>query len=106
MGVVGAMTGPWLMVKWAGIGILLLYVVLIVLAIVRFRDKLSRMRSALFVPIVLGNFVSLTLPWLFVKAEATRICFVTAQAILVYGIAVLVRNLAHKDQAGPLKADS
>jgi hypothetical protein len=100
------MTGPWLIVKWAGIGILSFYVVLIVFAIVRFRDRLSRMRSTLFVPIILGNFVWLTLPWLFMEAEVTRICFVAAQAIFVYGVAVLVKNLAQKDQAVPLRADS
>jgi hypothetical protein len=105
-GVTRVMTGSWLIVKWAGIGILSLYVVLIGFAIVRFRDRLSRMRSGLFVPIALGNFVSLTLPWLFMNARATRVCFVAAQAIFVYGMAVLVRNLARRDREGLLKADS
>ena len=104
-GVVGVMTGPWLIVKWVGIGILSSYLVLLVLAIRRFRSRLSRMRAALL-PIVLGNFVSLTLPWVFMKAEVTRICFVTAQAIFIYGIAVLMRNLVQDGQTNLLKADS
>ena len=105
-GVVGVMTGPWLIVKWAGIGVLSFYLVLLVVAIRRYRSKLSRMRSALYVPIVVGNFISLSLPWLFMKAAVTRICFVVAQAIFMYGIAALARSFAHKDQAGLLRADS
>ena len=105
-GVIRVMTGPWLIVKWAGIGVLSCYVLLLAFAIMRFRGTLTRMRSALFVPIMLGNFVSLTLPWLFMKAEVTRICFVASQAIFIYGIAVLARNLARTDKAGLLKADS
>jgi hypothetical protein len=92
-GVIRVMTGPWLIVKWAGVGVLSIYVVLLIVAIRRFGSRLPGMRSVA-VPIVLGNFVSFGLPWIFMKAEVTRICFILAQAIFMYGIAVLVRNLA------------
>ncbi len=91
------MRGPWLIVKWAGIGILLSYLALLIFAIFRFRSRLVRMRLA-YVPIVLGNFVSLSLPWIFMKAAVTRICFVLAQVIFIYGITVLVKDLARKEQ--------
>jgi hypothetical protein len=105
-GVIGVMTGPWLIVKWAGVGVLLFYLLLLIHAMRRYRDRLSGMRAALFMPIVIGNFVSLTLPWIFMKAEVTRICFVVAQAIFMYGITVLVRKLTQRDQTGLLRADS
>ncbi len=104
-GVVGVMTGPWLIVKWIGIAVLLSYTALLVVAIRRFRDRLTRMRSSLSWPIVIGNFISLTLPWLFMKAEVTRTCFVVAQGFFIYGIVVLLKNFAPKDQTGVLKAD-
>jgi hypothetical protein len=105
-GVVGVMTGPWLIVKWVGVGVLLFYLLLLMHAMRRYRDRLSGMRATLYMPLVVGSFVSLTLPWIFMKAEVTRICFVVAQAIFMYGMAILVRNLKQKDPAGLLKADS
>ena len=92
------MTGPWLIVKWAGIGILLSYLTLLIFAILRFRSRLIRMRFA-FAPIVLGNFVSLSLPWIFMKAEITRICFVLAQVVFIYGMVVLLKRLARNEAA-------
>jgi len=105
-GVVGVMTGPWLIVKWMGIAALLSYTALLVVAIRRFRDRLTL--SSLSWPIVIGNFISLTLPRLFMKAEVTRTCFVVAQGFFIYGIVVLLKNFAPKDQTGLLKltADS
>jgi hypothetical protein len=104
-GIMRVLTGPWLIVKWTGVGISLTYVALLVVAIRRFGSRLSRMRSAL-APMVLGNLVSFCLPWIFMKAEVTRICIVVAEAIFLYGIAVLARNLVQRDQTGFLKAGS
>ena len=105
-GVIGVLTGPWLIAKWAGIAILSAYLVLLIFAIARFRGKLSQLRFALVVPLVLGNFVGLSLPWLFMNAAFTRICFVLAHASYIYGIAVLVKNFSGKHEARFLRADS
>ena len=70
-----AMTGPWLIVKWVGLGVTLCYMALFVVAMWRFRGRLHRIRSTATLPIVLGNFVLLIPPWLFMKAEVTRRMF-------------------------------
>ena len=101
----GVMTGPWLVVKWIGIAILLFYLALLVVAIWRYRRKLTRFRSGLFLPLVVGNFVGLSVPWIFEEVVLTRVCFVVAHAIYLYGLAVLVNALAHQDES-LLKADS
>jgi len=57
------MTGSWLIVKWAGIAVLAFYLALLVISLGFFRGRLPRaafVRS--FVPVVLGNFVSLSGP--------------------------------------------
>ncbi len=101
----GVMTGPWLIVKSVGIAILLLYLVLVVVATWRFRGKLSRLRFGLFAPLVVGNFVGLSIPWIFEEVVLTRICFVAAHVVYLYGLAILVKAMAHQDEV-LLRADS
>ncbi len=92
------MTGSWLIVKWVGITVLALYLVLILVTIWRFRDKLSRLGSELYLPMILGNFVSLTVPSVFENVAVTRVCFIIAHAIYGGGIVILVRGLAQNDE--------
>ncbi len=91
-----AMTGPWLIVKWAGITILSCYLALIVVVFWRFWGKVSQLRPGLAWPIVLGNFVGQSLPWIFDNVVFARVCFVAASAIYSYGIAVLLRGLTQE----------
>jgi hypothetical protein len=103
--VIGVMTGPCLIVKWLGIGILLLYLGSLVVAIWVSRGKVSRLRFGLVAPLVIGNFVGLSLPSIFEEVALTRICFVVAHGIYLYGLAILVRAMAHQDE-GLLRAES
>jgi hypothetical protein len=98
------MTGPWLIVKWAGLAIMSCYLLLVVYAVRRFRDRFSVLRAAFLVPL-LGILAGILLPWIFMKAEVTRICFVVEQATFIYGLVILWKRLARKDEAGSLKAD-
>jgi hypothetical protein len=91
------MAGSWLIVKWVGIAVLSLYLVLILVAIWRFRAKLSRLGSELLLPMILGNFISLTVPSVFENVAVKRLCFIVAHAIYVGGIVILLRGLAQKD---------
>ena len=100
----GVMTGPWLIVKWIGIAVLMLYLVLMLVAIWRFRVKLSRMRIGFYMPMILGNFVSLSVPSIFENVIVTRSCFVVAHVIYIVGIVILVGGLVRKDQESLLKA--
>ncbi len=97
--------GPCLIVKWVGIGTLLLYLASLVVAIWQFRGKLSRLRFGLFAPLVVGNFVGLSLPWIFEEAVVTRICFVVAHVAYLYCLAILVKAMVHQDGV-LLRADS
>ncbi len=97
------MTGSWLIVKWAGIGILVLYLVLILMAIWRFRAKLSRLRSEVYWPMILGNFISLSAPTILENVAVTRMCFVVGHAIFVVGIVILLRGFVTDE--GLLRAD-
>jgi hypothetical protein len=47
---------------------------------------------------ILGNFVSLTVPSVFENVAVTRVCFIVAHAIYVGGIVILVRGLAQNDE--------
>ena len=98
MGVVSVMTGPWLIVKWAGVAIALVYVVLAVEWILRFRSKSPRQRLRSLWPMTAGSFVGLGLPWVFESTLLTRICFVVASAIFLYGVAILARAIAREDE--------
>jgi hypothetical protein len=93
------MTGSWLIVKWVGIAILTFYLVLLLVAISRFRARSLRLRSGLYLPMILGNFVSLSVPSIFENAAVTRVCFIVAHAIYVAGIVILVKGLAQEDGA-------
>jgi hypothetical protein len=97
------MTGSWLIVKWIGIAILGCYLVLLVVALWRFRGKLPRNS---FVPIMISNFVALSIPSIFESAVLTRVCFVLAHTVCIIGIAVLTRQLMRKNREGLLRADS
>ena len=77
----------------------------LVVAILRFRGKLSRLRFGLWAPIVMGNFIGLSVPLIFERVVVTRICFVVADVIYLYGLTVLVRAIAGQHQV-LLKADS
>ena len=99
------MIGPWLIVKWVGIAIFALYLGLILVAIWHFRAKLSRMRRGLYLPMVLGIFVSRSLPSIFEDVVFSRLCFVVGHGIYVVGITTLMRALARRDQEALSKAD-
>ena len=99
------MTGSWLIVKWVGIAILTLYLVLLLVVIWRFRSKFSRLRSVLYLPQVLGNFVALSVPWIFENLILVRVCFVVAQVIYIGGIVILVRGLIQTDHGWLLRAE-
>jgi hypothetical protein len=96
--VLGATTGTWFIVKWVGIAIFALYLVLIAVTILRFRRRLSRLRNGFYLPIIIGNFVWLGLPLIFENVIVTRVCFVVAQALYIGGIAILMRCLVQKGQ--------
>jgi hypothetical protein len=81
-----------------GITVLGLYLVLILVAIWRFRAKALRLRSGLYLPVIIGNFVGLSLPSIFESVAVTRVCFVVAHAIYLGGVVILVKGLAQKDQ--------
>jgi hypothetical protein len=100
------MTGSWLIVKWAGMAVLAFYVVLLLVAVWRFRGMLSRVPIKVVVPIVFGNFVGLSLPSIFESVTVRRVCFVVAHIIYVYGIAILTKQMARKNQEDLLRADS
>jgi hypothetical protein len=91
------MTGSWLIVKWAGMTVLALYLVLLLVAVWQFRGMLSRLPVKVVLPIVVGNFVGLSVPSVFESIAVTRVCFVVAHLIYVYGIAILAKQLAHTD---------
>jgi hypothetical protein len=92
------MTGSWLIVKLVGIAVLCVYLVLMLVAIYRFRTKLTGLQSAVYLPLIFGNFIGLCVPSVFENVAVTRVCFVVAHAIYLVGILILVRGLAQKDQ--------
>jgi hypothetical protein len=101
-----AMTGSWLVVKWAGVAIAAAYLLLLLVVTVRFRRDLSRLRGGLILPAVLGVFISLSVPSIFEDVTVTRICFMAATSIYTAGIAILVKGLIEKSHRSLLKADS
>ena len=92
-----SMTGSWLILKGVGTGIVVSYLVLLLVVFWQLRRELSRLRFRWVAPIVVGNFVALTLPWIFDSVPAQRACLIVADAIFLGGIAVLVRDLARHD---------
>jgi hypothetical protein len=77
--------------------ILVSYLMLLLVVFWQLRRELSRLRFRWVAPIVVGNFVALTLPWIFDSAPAQRACFIVAHANYLGGMAVLVRDLARHD---------
>jgi hypothetical protein len=100
------MTGSWLIVKWVGITITAFYLLLILIVFVRFRAKLSQLRTGMSLPLVIGNFVGFVLPGIFEEVVFTRICFIVTQVIYMCGIAVLVKGLSQEGQKGLFKEGS
>jgi len=94
------------MVKWVGIAIAAAYLLTLVVAVIRFRRDLSRLRGGSILPAVLGVFISVSVPSIFEDVAVTRICFVAATTIYIGGIAILLRGLIQKNHEGLLKADS
>src|SRR6185437_5738727 len=84
------MTGPWLFVKWVGIVVLIGYLALSAVAIWRLRLKKSRLPSNLVWPLIVGNFVAVSLPWIFEDVIFARVCFIVAQVVYLYGLAILI----------------
>ena len=99
-----AMTGPWMTVKWLGISIAAIYLVLLLIVIVRFRRDMSRLHHG-FWPAVLGPFVSVSIPSIFEDVTVARFCFVVTTAIYVGGIAILLRSLAQTNHQGLWKVE-
>jgi hypothetical protein len=92
-------TGSWLIVKWAGIAVLAFYLALLLISLGFFRGKFPRaafVRS--FAPVVLGNFVSLSVPSLFESVAVKRLCFVVGHVIYICGIAILLRVLVQESK--------
>jgi hypothetical protein len=101
-----AMTGSWLIVKWAGVLILTVYSGLILFVLIRFRNDWQRLRAGLGLPIVFGNFIGLSLPWIFEDVVFTRVCRVVAILFYLVGIAILLRGLIEQNHQSLLKAES
>jgi len=91
------MLGSWLILKGVGIGILVSYLMLLLVVFWQLRRELSRLRFRWAAPIAVGNFVALTLPWIFDSVPAQRACFIVAHAIYLGGMAMSVRDLARHD---------
>jgi hypothetical protein len=100
-----AMTGSWLAVKWVGVAITAIYLVLSLVVLVRFRRNLSRLRNGLTWPAVLGVFISVSIPSVFENIAVTRVCFIASSLLYLVGIAILLRGLAQKDHQGLMKAE-
>ena len=91
------MTGSWLIVKGVGIGVQVAYLVVLLAVFWQFRRELARVRFRWVVPVIVGNFVALSVPWIFQNVVISRACFIVAVAIYLAGIAVVVRDLARHD---------
>ena len=97
------MTGSWLIVKWVGIAIAAAYLLLFLVVLIWLRRDLSRFRGGLILPMMLGTFISVSVPGIFEDVTVTRICFITALVVYIGGILVLVRGLVQKDHKSLLK---
>jgi hypothetical protein len=100
------MTGSWLIVKWLGLAVLALYLVLLTVVFWRFRGKLEGLRGSSFWPMWVGLFVGIDGPWLYENVAFNRACFVVASAVYVCGIALLVRGLRQPGNTGLFKKES
>ena len=100
-----AMTGSWLLVKWAGITVAAIYIALFLVVLVRFRRDLSRLRGGLIMPAIIAVFVSSSVPSVFESVAIARICFVISCLVYVCGIGILTRGLIQKNHESLLKAD-
>jgi prepilin signal peptidase PulO-like enzyme (type II secretory pathway) len=91
--VVGAMTGPWMFVRWAGVVVVTGYLALSAVAIWRLRHKSLRLPQGLVWPLIVGNFIAFVPPSLFFDDVGTaRICFVAAQVVYLYGFFILIKS--------------
>jgi hypothetical protein len=95
-----AMTGSWLTVKWVGVAITAIYLVLLLVVLVRFRRDLSRLRHGLIWPAVFGTLISVSIPSVFENAAVTRMCFIASSVLYLIGIAILLRGLAQQGSPG------
>ena len=93
------MTDSWLIVKCAGMGVQASYLVLLLAVVWQFRRELARIRFRWVAPIIVGNFVALSVPWIFESVAVWRACSIVAPAIYLCGMAILVRDLARGDVA-------
>ena len=92
-----AMTGSWLIVKWAGISITATYLLLMVFVLIRFRHDLLRLRHGSILPLVFGVFISVSVPSIFDDVMVARTCFIAAVVIYIGGIGILLRGLIQKN---------
>ena len=99
----GAMNGSWFIVKWIGFTVTIAYLVLIVVVFLRFRGRLSQLRPGPILPVVVGNFVGMTVPDIFENVLVSRACFVAASVIYLYGLVTLARGLGQEGQRGGFK---
>jgi len=91
------MADSWLILKCAGMGVQASYLVLLLAVFWQFRRQLARMRFRWVAPIIVGNFVALSVPWIFESVAVSRACFIVAQAIYLCGMAILVTDLTRGD---------
>ena len=98
-----AMTGSWLIVKWAGIAVTACYLALLFGVFWRFRSKLFQLRLGLILPVILGNFVGTCVSDILESVLARRVCFVVASVVYLYGLAILARGLSQEGQKGLFK---
>ena len=92
--------------KWLGIALLACFVGLVLLVIKRLHASRRNLLRKLYLPLIAGNFIALVVPWIFMNAWMTRVCFVVAQLIYLGGIVVAVRGLVQANQEPLLRADS
>ena len=91
------MTSSWQVVEGIGIGVQVSYLVLLFAALWQSRRNLRRMRFRWVTPIVIGNFVALSVPWVFESVVVSRACFISALIIYLGGMALVARDLARRD---------
>ncbi len=100
------MTGSWLIVKWFGVTVMFVYLVLMLVVFRRFRNKLAKLRGGFLIwPVLVGNFAGICLPWLYENVAFKRACFVVESAVYAFGLALLVRGLREPGDTGFVKKD-
>jgi len=96
------MTGSWLIVKWAVMAVFAAYALLVVVTNRRLYGSFWRIRFG-YMPVVLGNFVTLSVPGIFENAIATRLCFIVAGIVYILGIVTVFRKLSGQAQGSLLR---